>query len=124
MITEKLVAILLSRTNLSKDEITRMSESDGWKTVRELDQQKSMARQQNKLPEVCITGFNQADKTRLSELATTAGFVVKDAVTKGLSLLIAGENAGPSKLRKAEEQKCPVTDEEGFIHFLEQTHKA
>jgi len=122
MVTEKLAAILSSRTDLTKEQIGRISEVDGWRIVYELDREKTAARQQAKLPEVCFTGFNKTDKARLAELATAAGFDVKDAVTKDLVLLIAGENAGPSKLKKAEAQSCPVTDEQGLIRILEERH--
>lgn len=102
MISEKLVGILLSRTNLAQEDFLSMTEADGWKIVYELDAQERISKQQSQSPEICFTGFGKSDKDRLSELATTAGFVVKDAVTKDLSLLVAGENAGPSKLKKAE----------------------
>ncbi|MCC7309439.1 MAG: hypothetical protein IT173_17895 [Acidobacteria bacterium] len=117
MPSERLAAILLSRTDLSRNEIDQLSEAEGWRIVNELDKQSS--RQRTRLPEVCFTGFNKSDKERLVELASTAGFVVKDVVTKELALLIAGENAGPSKLKKAEAQNCLITDESGFIAFLE-----
>jgi NAD-dependent DNA ligase len=119
MPSEKLAGILLTRTNLSSNEIEQLSEVEGWRIVYELDKQEAVSRQQNRLPEICFTGFNKTDKNRLIELASTAGFVVKEAVTKELVLLIAGENAGPSKLKKAEAQNCPITDESGFIAFLE-----
>lgn len=119
MPSEKLAAILRSRTNLSSEEIGQLSEADGWRIVYYLDKQDSALRQQSKLPEVCFTCFNTADKGRPTELASTAGFEVKDAVTKELILLVVGENAGPSKLKKAEMQNCPITDEVGFIALIE-----
>ena len=119
MLSEKLAAILLSRTDLSREEIEQLNEVEGWRIVYELDKQDATSRKQKRLPEVCFTGFNKTDKERLIELASTAGFIVKDVVTKELALLVAGENTGPSKLKKAETQKCPITDEKGFIAFLD-----
>lgn len=56
------------------------------------------------LPEICFTGFPDNEKERLCLLALEAGLLVKDSVTKKLSLLVAGAFAGPSKLSKAERQ--------------------
>ena len=40
------------------------------------------------------------------------------SVTKKLSFLCAGENPGPSKLKKAKSQKVTVLSEEQFLNLL------
>lgn len=116
MVSEKLAAILLSRTDFSPEDISRMDEAEGWRLVYELD--RKLKSEKTRFPEICFTGFGKSDKERLTELATRAGFVVKEVVTQSLVLLVAGDNAGPSKLRKAEKQNCPITDERGFMESL------
>ena len=118
MAREKLIEILLSRTDLSREDIGKLSETEGWRIVYSLDAQEQEKKRENKLPEVCFTGFGLSDKKRLCNIAADNGFLVKDVVTRSLLLLVAGENAGPSKLKKADSQGCQITDEQGFLDFV------
>ena len=52
-------------------------------------------------------------------MLSSRGFTVRDSVTKGLTVLVAGSNAGPTKLAKAEAQECTITDATGFLTYLE-----
>jgi DNA ligase (NAD+) len=118
MLSERLKSILLSRTDFSPEDIERMTEADGWKIVYSLDALDREKKQTDRLPEVCFTGFGKSDRERLANIASTNGFLVKEVVTKDLVLLVAGENAGPSKLKKAEAQNCTVVDESGFLEYI------
>jgi hypothetical protein len=51
--------------------------------------------------EICFTGFNKAEKIKLESTALNHDFLVKKDVTKSLSFLCCGYNAGPSKKEKA-----------------------
>lgn len=64
--------------------------------------------------EICFTGFTKADKLRLEGMAYTADMVVRQSVTKGLTHLVAGPNAGPTKLARAEEIGAETIDESEF----------
>ncbi|TNH77533.1 hypothetical protein CF141_04180 [Aeromonas hydrophila] len=52
---------------------------------------------------VCFTGFSKADKARLTELAESAGMKVVTGVSASLDFLCCGDNAGWSKMKKANE---------------------
>ena len=70
--------------------------------------------------EVCFTGFSKKDKEELISIAKKNNLFVRTEVTKKLSLLICGDNAGPSKLIKASKMNVPkVYGQEGFKEFIE-----
>ncbi len=104
--------ILLSKSDLPEGEIRLLSEQEAWRQVYALPKAE-------KFPQVCFTGFSSTDRERLETIAGTIGIEPKDSVTKGLILLVTGPNAGESKIRKAELQGVHVTDEAGFISFVE-----
>jgi len=57
---------------------------------------------------VCFTGFNKADKAELIELAEAAGMKVATGVSASLDFLCCGDNAGWSKMKKANEIGVPL----------------
>lgn len=69
--------------------------------------------------EVCFTGFKKADKERLIELAESKEFFVRSAVTKNLSFLCCGYNAGPTKIEKSRHQGVVALSESQFLSMLE-----
>ena len=64
--------------------------------------------------EVAFTGFDVATERELIAKAKAAGFFVRKSVTLTLSFLVAGPNAGPSKLATAKGLNCPVISVEEF----------
>ncbi len=101
MPSEKVCAILASKTKLTADEISALSEAEAWRIVYSTPDQRSTT---PKRLVVCFTGFSQEEKDELTNLAFDANHHVTNAVTKKLGLLVCGENAGPKKLEKAAEQ--------------------
>lgn len=57
---------------------------------------------------IILTGLSYEDKESLSSKLSNAGAIIKNCVTKCTTLIIAGDNAGWSKLEKAKEQNIPV----------------
>lgn len=57
---------------------------------------------------VCFTGFSKADKAVLTELAESAGMKVVTGVSASLDFLCCGDNAGWSKMKKANELGVPL----------------
>lgn len=57
---------------------------------------------------VCFTGFSKADKAGLTELAESAGMKVVTGVSASLDFLCCGDNAGWSKMKKANELGVPL----------------
>lgn len=68
--------------------------------------------------EICFTGFNKADKARLEADATGAGMLVRKTVTKGLTHLCTGPNAGQSKISQAIEYGAELIEEQEFYILL------
>jgi NAD-dependent DNA ligase len=113
MPTERLTRILLAKSPFSEEQISRMTEAEGWRWV-----YRNGAPVKEKHFEVCFTGFCASEKVSLTQLAIDAGFMVVTSVTRSLSMLCTGPNPGPAKLEKASRQNVPVLTDEEFRHFL------
>lgn len=119
MTSKRVADILRSRSApFTEEQIEAMSDRDGWSWIYGHDKTKHEYKSPT-LPEICFTGFPDKEKERLCLLALDAGLLVKDSVTKKLMLLVTGAFAGPSKLSKAEKQGCTITDEVGFLAFIQ-----
>jgi NAD-dependent DNA ligase len=114
MPSEKLTQILLSKSPFSQDQISGMTDAEGWKWV-----YANKAPNKEKHFEVCFTGFSESDKGSLSQLAIDAGLVVVGSVTRSLSFLCVGPNPGLAKLQKAKKQQTTTGTLGEFKHFLE-----
>lgn len=115
MISEKLRRILKSKSPFSDEEISRLTEKEGWAWVYANDKQKI----KGSPLQVCFTGFGLTEREELEAMAEQAGLVVAKSVTKELGFLCVGENAGPSKVEKARNQKTVILTREEFEAFLE-----
>jgi BRCT domain type II-containing protein len=113
MLTEKLTRILRSKSTFSEEQISQMTEGEGWRWV-----YRNGAPRKEKHFEICFTGFSASEKGSLSQLAADAGFMVVTAVTRRLSMLCIGPNPGPVKLEKAKQQQATTVTLEEFKHFL------
>lgn len=68
---------------------------------------------------VCFTGFAKADKAELTELAEVAGMKVVTSVSASLDFLCCGDNAGWSKMKKANELGVPLVRHEQIRLLVE-----
>lgn len=68
---------------------------------------------------VCFTGFSKADKAGLTELAESAGMKVVMGVSASLDFLCCGDNAGWSKMKKANELGVPLVRDEQIRLLVE-----
>jgi|SRR5690348_13738661 len=115
MPSEKLTRILRSKSPFSEEQISQMTDAEGWGWVysnRPPAKKKSGT-------EVCFTGFCASEKQSLMRLATDAGLIVVTGVTEKLSMLCIGPNPGPAKLDKAKKRGVPLVTLEQFNLFLE-----
>ena len=64
---------------------------------------------------IVLTGLTHDDKEHLTALLVEAGASVKKGVTQCTTLIIAGENAGWSKLEKAIERNIPVINRNDIL---------
>jgi NAD-dependent DNA ligase len=113
-LSEKLRRTLRAKSPFSSAEIDRLSEQEGWEWVYS---QAAPSRSKSKRAEVCFTGFSADERKELEATAEAMGIRPVGSVTRGLLFLVAGENAGPSKLQKAETQGTPVLTREQFVRF-------
>jgi len=64
--------------------------------------------------EVCFTGFEDDEKKELKEMAVALGMIPRSGVTKNLTMLVCGRNAGPIKMSKAKEKGILILTLEEF----------
>lgn len=114
MAGEKVTRILRAKNPFTVEQISALSDVQGWEWI-----YANAKPRKEKLTQVCFTGFSVTEKFELSELAKAANLEVVGSVTKGLAFLCVGENAGPSKLRKAIEQGNHVMSKDQFLHLLD-----
>jgi len=120
MASAKAANILRSKgAPFSEREIDQMPDHLAWQWIYADDKKTTEAKEQARRPEICFTGFTPSEKKPLGDLAAEVGLTVKDSVTKNLILLVIGSNPGPSKLQKAKVQGCVITDQAGFIAYVE-----
>ena len=110
MVSAKVKRILTSMgAPFSIDEMDAMSDREGWSWIYANPRPAGAKKE-----EVCFTGFRPNEKAELMAIAQESGFHVAKSVTQNLRYLCAGANAGPAKLRKAEDQGVVVVDAAGF----------
>ena len=71
---------------------------------------------ENKL--VVLTGFQECCKQKYKCWLKELGALVRDSVGKKTDYLITGYNAGPCKLRKAEENGARILSELEFLEII------
>jgi len=115
MASEKPTMILLSKSDMTKEEISALSDAEAWKLIYSI---RTVKAKDTRL-QVCFTGFGTSKKQELNDLANSNNFKVVSSVTKKLDFLCGGENAGPKKIEKAEAQGVQFLNEEQFIQLIE-----
>lgn len=112
MASERVKKILIAMdAPFTKEEMESMSDKEGWAWIYASRPPKLG----NYSPEICFTGFGASRKAELQAIAKERGFKCVTDVTKAITFLCAGENAGPSKIKKASEQGVPIISEEEFL---------
>lgn len=64
---------------------------------------------------IVLTGFSQSDKEYIMERLNSIGAIIKQNITNDTTCIIAGENAGWSKLEKASKRGIPVINIKDII---------
>lgn len=78
---------------------------------------KREAEPKNKTLSVCFTGFAEYEKEELQKLSKDKNIRVVTAVSSITNFVVAGDNAGPVKLRKASEYGALIMNKEQFINL-------
>ncbi|BBE51155.1 DNA ligase [Ferriphaselus amnicola] len=68
--------------------------------------------------EILFTGFSKERRAELEEQAELFDMVVRKNVTKNLTHLCAGTNAGPAKVAQAQANGVTIIDESEFVKLL------
>ena len=69
---------------------------------------------------VVLTGFAKADSQEYAHKLNELGAIIRDSVNKKTNILITGYNAGPSKMKKAQEVGARIMTEEEFKEIINQ----
>ena len=115
MASTKPTMILLSKSDMSKDEISLLSDAEAWKLIYSI----RVTKKRDDRLQICFTGFGLGEKEILTELAKANNFNVVSSVTKKLDFLCGGENAGPKKIEKAQAQGVQFVSKFQFMHLIE-----
>jgi NAD-dependent DNA ligase len=115
MASDKPTMILLSKSDMSKEEISVLTDAEAWRVIYSIRNTKV---RDDRL-QICFTGFGSSKKKELVSLANDSGLKVVGSVTKKLDFLCGGENAGPKKIEKAEAQGVQFITENHFICLIE-----
>ncbi len=115
MASEKPTIILKSKSDMSLEEISALSDAEAWRLIYSFRTEKA---KDNRL-QVCFTGFGSSKREELTNLAHNHRFNVMTSVTKKLDYLVGGDNPGPKKVEKAESQGVQFLTEQQFIKLIE-----
>ena len=115
MATDKPTMILKSKSDMSPEEISALSDAEAWRIIYSI---RTVKAKDNRL-QVCFTGFGTSKKDELTNLAHDNRFKVVASVTKKLDYLVGGDNAGPKKIEKAESQGVQFLNESQFINLID-----
>ncbi len=114
MPSDKVTRALLSKTEFSRDEISKLSETEAWNLLYE----RSPPKPKDRRIQICFTGFKEPEKLELVSVAESNGLRSVSSVTKKLAYLVCGDNAGPSKMEKAAEQGAYILDASEFLTLM------
>ncbi len=67
---------------------------------------------------VCFTGFGKAEKTELESIAQKAGMQCIGKMSPVVGFLVTGPNAGPAKIKKAEECDTKIITKDEFLDMV------
>src|SRR5258708_13206784 len=90
MPSEKLTRILLSKSPFSQEQISAMTDAEGWKRA-----YANNAPDTEKHFEVCFTAFSHSEKGSLSHLSIDSGFMFVTPLIPNFSILSTAPNPPP-----------------------------
>ncbi|MDE3176717.1 MAG: hypothetical protein KGM15_11505 [Pseudomonadota bacterium] len=114
MASIRVTRILKSKGVLSDTEIAAMTDTEGWAWIYARATPK-----QEKLPAICFTGFSDDEKNELIQSAKLANMRVVTHVSSVVAFLCSGPNAGPTKLKLANEFDIPILTRDQFLNLVE-----
>lgn len=109
---DRILAMFNSENELVSADVPSMLNSSSSRAT------KPLPKQSTGKSEIAFTGFSKADRDRLEAQAESAGLTIKKDVTKRLSYLCCGPNAGPTKTAKARDAGALALTEKQFIDLI------
>jgi len=117
MASEKVIRILKAGgAPFSEKEMLMMNDRDGWAWIYK---NRPPTKPKDKREQICFTGQTDYEKEGLFQKAINAGLKPVMSVTKRLKYLCVGENVGPTKLKKAQEQEVRVITTKEFLEIFD-----
>ncbi|KAB7769374.1 BRCT domain-containing protein [Xanthomonas maliensis] len=107
------VAKILRKRGLAEADILSMTDQQAWDHVYATAPPK-----REKGLEICFTGFTDAEKSELAEMAKSNGLTVVTKVTKDCWILCAGAAAGAKKIEEATQRNVRILERHQFEKFL------
>lgn len=95
---------------MSAEEISLLPDGEKWKRIYSLP-----SKPKDERLEICFTGFGKSEREELEEIARRNNLKVVQSVTKNLSFLCCGSNAGEEKIKKAGTQNVAILDKKKFL---------
>jgi BRCT domain type II-containing protein len=111
---EKLELILRSKTGLTQEQISSISDGDGWRLVYEASPNRRADR-----VEICFTGFTAPEKEEMELIATRIGMTVVQQVNMNLRYLCIGDKPGPAKMDLAKQRRKKIISKDEFLLLVE-----
>ncbi len=109
-ILEEIVDI---ESQLTKDKVAQYQRQ--YEIISHASHERWMNRQGK--PEICFTGFKSKEKEELIRHAEENGFFVRTGISSGLSFLVCGATAGPSKVKDARTQGVLLLNKDSYLHL-------
>lgn len=69
-------------------------------------------------PRILFTGFKAAHRKELEAMASTKKLEVCKSICHGVILLVTGANAGPAKIKDAQERGISIINEPQFLTLI------
>ena len=119
MATDDVIRMLRSNGAPYPDDLLKkMSNYECWQWMYANKPKKPKAPKQAPQRAVCFTGFTQARKQELMDIADHSGWRVVQTVGPTMSHLCTGEKPGPSKIEKANKMRASILAEVSFIALI------
>jgi len=115
MVSERVAMILRAKSDFSQEQIAKMTDREAWAWIYSQRPRKT----QEKLNQICFTGFSASVKAELQEKAKQAQLQIVTRITKNLRYLCAGDNAGPAKMKEAIEKEVIIINKQQFLKIIE-----
>lgn len=112
MPSARAIRILRSKTDLSDDDISSLSEAEAWEEIYAASPPKAPSDMRTR---ATISGFPKSEQAEKKKIVEAMGFRVMSGMAKSTEILIIGNDPGPVKLIEAKERNLSIYEWEEFL---------